>query len=321
MNIPLLQIQGLCKDLGGRRIVDCVDMTVARGEIRGVVGESGSGKTTLARCALRLLQPSAGTCIFDGQNLADLSAAELRRKRSEFQMVFQDSYAALDPRMTIEEILLEPLQIHAIGVLAERRRLLELIDSVSLDSAWMNRRPGELSGGQQQRVGIARALALKPRLLVADEPVSALDVSVQAQILNLLSDLKRQYDLTLVLISHSLYAIHYLCTQVSVMYGGRIVEEAPAQSFFAGAKHPYSRILLESMPVLDAPGSAASCRIVQNPARMDDAGGIGCVFYSNCPRRMDICRNRIPLLKELEPEWLVACFLYENGDRRVAAAD
>ena len=318
MENPLLQVVGLCKDFEGRRAVDHVDMAVARGEIRGIVGESGSGKTTLARCSLMLLKPSSGTICLDGLNLAELSAAELRRKRREFQMVFQDPYAALNPRMTIEEVLLEPLQIHSIGTPEERReRLQELVESVSLDSAWMQRKPSELSGGQQQRVGIARALALKPRLLVADEPVSALDVSVQAQILNLLSDLKNKNNLTLVLISHSLYAIHYLCTHVSVMYGGRIVEEAPASRFFVDPKHPYSQILLESMPVLDAPASGETRKAGKEPPHAGHTRA-GCVFYSNCPRRMSECENTRPQLKELAPEELVACFLYRDSEESAA---
>jgi len=318
MTNPLLQVVGLCKDFEGRRIVDHVNLEVARREIRGIVGESGSGKTTLARCSLMLLNPSAGTVCFDGRNLAELSGTELRQKRREFQMVFQDPYAALNPRMTIEEILLEPLQIHSVGSTREKReRVQELIESVSLDSAWMNRKPSELSGGQQQRVGIARALALKPRLLVADEPVSALDVSVQAQVLNLLSDLKNRYDLTLALISHSLYAIHYLCTHVSVMYGGRIVEEGPASRFFTNPRHPYSQLLLESMPVLGASASVGTRKTAK--AQTDSRNsGTGCVYYFACPRRMDGCKDRRPPLTEPAPGEMVACFLY--GDREDQAA-
>ena len=365
MNNPLLRVEGLCKDFDGRRIVDQVDMAVARGEIRGIVGESGCGKTTLARCSLMLLKPSSGTIWLDGLNLAELSAEELRRKRREFQMVFQDPYAALNPRMTVEEILLEPLQIHSIGTPEDRRqRLGNLVEAVSLDSAWMQRKPSELSGGQQQRVGIARALALQPRLLVADEPVSALDVSVQAQILNLLSDLKSRYNLTLVLISHSLYAIHYLCTHVSVMYGGRIVEEAPTSRFFLDPKHPYSQLLLESMPVVDTsasgeplprlrrgsmrtetwfPGSASvplayaaeTAALPGKPEVLGDVYGetrrkrtvpahacdnrAGCVFYSNCPQRMNECGNTRPQLNDLAPGERVACLLY--GDAEEPAAD
>jgi oligopeptide transport system ATP-binding protein len=312
MTMPLLEIRDLCKSFRGSRslVVDHVDMAVASGEIRGIVGESGCGKTTMVRCSLRLLEPSSGHTYFDGQNLSDLRGVELSRKRREFQMVFQDPYASLNPRMTIEDILLEPLRIHRIGTREEcQQRLSELIDAVSLDTAWMKRKPAELSGGQQQRVGIARGLALKPRLLVADEPVSALDVSVQAQILNLLSDLKKQYDLTLIMISHSLHAIHYLCTHVSVMYRGRIVERAPAAVFFGDPKHPYSRILLDSMPVSDSSTRRSVQGIREDSAQAGNSGS-GCGFYSNCPRRMTVCGELSPELKEFAPGGAVACFLY-----------
>jgi oligopeptide transport system ATP-binding protein len=312
MTTPLLEIRDLCKSFRGNRslVVDRVAMAVASGEIRGIVGESGCGKTTMARCSLRLLEPSSGHTYFDGQNLSNLRGAELRRKRREFQMVFQDPYSSLNPGMTVEDILMEPLRIHQTGTReAQQQRVLELVDAVSLDTAWMKRKPAELSGGQQQRVGIARGLALKPRLLVADEPVSALDVSVQAQILNLLSDLKKQYDLTLILISHSLYAIHYLCTHVSVMYRGRMVEEAPSAIFFRDPKHPYSRILLDAMPVLDSSARRGVRGMREDSAEAGNSGS-GCVFYSNCPRRMKICGENSPEMKKLESGGTIACFLY-----------
>jgi oligopeptide/dipeptide ABC transporter ATP-binding protein len=291
--------------------VDHVSTSVGPEEIRGIVGESGSGKTTLARCSLRLIEPSSGCTYFDGRNLADLSNTELRNARREFQMVFQDPFSSLNPSMTVEDILLEPLRIHAIGSPPERReRLRELIDAVSLDEAWMTRQPAELSGGQQQRVGIARALALKPRLLIADEPVSALDVSVQAQILNLLSDLKRRYALTLVLISHSLYVVHYLCTHISVMYRGRIVEEAPAPSFFEGPRHPYSRMLLEAMPVLD-PSGRKSIRAAKEDLGSAPGTGSGCAFYPYCSQRLSICGEQAPGLSEVASGESVACFLFK----------
>jgi oligopeptide/dipeptide ABC transporter ATP-binding protein len=315
---PIFEIKDLVKDfpaggVSGRRsrVVDHVSTAVAPGEVRGIVGESGSGKTTLARCSLRLIEPTSGGSYFGGRSLADLSRAELRNARREFQMVFQDPFSSLNPSMTVEDILLEPLQIHAIGHRGEQReRLSELIDAVALDEAWMKRRPGELSGGQQQRVGIARALALKPRLLIADEPVSALDVSVQAQILNLLSDLKRRYALTLILISHSLYVVHYLCTQVSVMYRGRIVEEASTASFFAGPRHPYSRMLLAAMPVMDPSGKTSIRAVREDP--MSPAGpASGCAFYPYCSQRLSICRKQTPELREVASGESAACFLFK----------
>lgn len=256
---PLLKVQGLRKEffINGRkdgpplRAVDGVDLEVDAGEVFALVGESGCGKTTLARCILGLLEPTSGSIEFDGMNLKSLSPAALRLKRREFQMVFQDPLGSLDPRMTVREILLEPFQVQQMGDPGKRAAwVAELLEIVGLDSGLSERRPALLSGGQQQRVGIARALALKPRLLVADEPVSALDASVQVRILNLLADLQKRYQLTLFLISHSLPVVRYLATRVAVMQMGRIVEESPADSFFAGPKHPYSQALLESTPVL-----------------------------------------------------------------------
>jgi peptide/nickel transport system ATP-binding protein len=255
MAIPLLETRGLCKDFfsGGlrrtrTRVLDRVDLEIREGEIHGVVGESGSGKTTLVRCCLRLTEPSQGSVFFAGTDLTALSRSELRLKRREFQMVFQDGYASLNPGMTVSESILEPLQIHKVGSrVFQEDRVGELLEAVALNETLAQRYPGELSGGQQQRVGIARALALKPRLLIADEPVSALDVSVQAQILNLLADLKKRHGLTLVLISHSLYVLRYLCTRISVLYRGRIVETAPVSEFFQSPSHPYSRQLLNSL--------------------------------------------------------------------------
>src|SRR5687767_15136976 len=256
---PLLKVKGLRKDFsvaGGHngsqlRAVDGVDLEIDPGETFALVGESGCGKTTLVRCVLRLLEPSSGSIEFDGADLHSLPPADLRRKRREFQMVFQDPLASLDPLMTVRQILQEPFQAQDMGTRRERAVWVEeLLDLAELDPALANRRPAHLSGGQQQRVGIARALALKPRLLVADEPVSALDASVQVKILNLLADLQKRYQLTLFLISHSLPVVRYLATRLAVMRAGRIVEESPADSFFAGPKHPYSRALLESTPVL-----------------------------------------------------------------------
>ena len=315
---PLLQIQGLCKDFRSDvffgktfRAVDGVDMKVDSGEIRGIVGESGSGKTTLARCSLRLIEPSAGSICFAGQDLSGLSAAALRARRKEFQMIFQDPYGSLNPEMTVEQILAEPLQIHRIDNGNFRgRQVRELLEAVSLSESILNRKPFELSGGQQQRVGIARGLILRPRLVIADEPVSALDASVQVQILNLLADLKKQYDLTLILISHSLNALHYLCTRISVMYKGRLVEEASAAGFFSGPKHPYSRSLLRCMPSLDPSGRKFSDPvkgISDSPDRQS-----GCAYHPYCPDKLPECVDQVPVLKGVSTGEAVACFLYSQ---------
>lgn len=317
MGDPLLKVQGLCKDFAGGRIwrdyahvIEHVDMEVHAGEIRGIVGESGSGKTTLARCCLRLLEPSAGFVQFDGLNLADLSHAGLRAKRREFQMIFQNPLESLNSAMTVEEILLEPLEIHKVGDRGyKKRRVRELMEAVSIGESLIYRRPVELSGGQQQRLGIARALALEPRLVIADEPVSALDVSVQAQILNLLAGLKKRYGLTLMMISHSLYALNYLCTSISVMYQGRIVEEAPAAQFFEHPKHPYSRLLYNSIPILD-PLRQKDRRRAQPDAIDTSRPRSGCCFHPRCPYRLSICERQIPALTEISPGEKVACFLF-----------
>ena len=238
---PLLEIRDLSREFpagafarsGVIRAVDCVNLQLYPGEVLGLVGESGCGKSTLARCACKLIEPTSGSIVFDGIDLRSLSSRSLRQKRREFQMIFQNPLASLDPRMTVEAILSEPYELQGLGTRRERKKWIgELMDAVALDGSLAGRLPRSLSGGQQQRIVIARALALKPRLLVADEPVSALDASVQAQILNLLSELQKRYVLTILLISHSLPVIHYLSSRVAVMYLGRIVEDTPADWFF-----------------------------------------------------------------------------------------
>ena len=317
MDAPLLKVRELCKDFyygafrtRSIRVLDNINMEIHSGEIRGIVGQSGSGKTTLARCCLWLIKPSQGTVEFDGDNLALLDPNSLRAKRREFQMVFQDPSASLNPAMTVEEILREPFQVQGIGDRGyQDRRISELMQEVSLDESLRRRRPSQLSGGQQQRVGIARGLALQPRLLIADEPASALDVSVQAQILNLLADLKKRHGLTLILISHSLAVIHYLCSSISVMHQGRIVEEAAAAKFFAEPKHPYSMMLLNTMRI-----SVAASSFSTDPGEADyglRSGALSrCSFHEQCPRSMAVCKSQTPPLNEIHPGHKVACFLY-----------
>ncbi|HYK88055.1 MAG TPA: ABC transporter ATP-binding protein [Acidobacteriota bacterium] len=320
MAIPILSIKNLSKDYSaggiwaGRmiRALDHVSLDIAPGEMLGLVGESGCGKTTLARCALRLTPPTSGSVYFDGVDLNLLSSDALRRKRREFQIIFQDPFAALDPNMRIRQILLEPFQAHGLGTRGDREKWIrELAEAVSLDPLLLSRRPANLSGGQQQRVGIARALSLKPRLLVADEPVSALDVSVQAQILNLLAELQRRFGLTLILISHSLPVVHYLCSRVAVMYLGRIVEEAPASEFFAKPKHPYSELLLQSMPSLTLSGAR-----LPSPGKGElpkaTAPPPGCAFHPRCPHARAQCRKDVPTLSACGLDSRVACFLYTS---------
>ncbi len=314
----LLSVRALCKEFsagglwGGKsiRALDEVDLEVCSGDALGLVGESGCGKTTLARCALRLTDPTSGSVHFDGLDLSTLSPGILRRKRREFQIVFQDTFGSLDPNMNLRQILMEPLEAHGIGTRKEREVCIrEVADAVLLDPSLLSRRPASLSGGQQQRVGIARALALKPRLLVADEPVSALDASVQAQILNLLASLQRRFGLTLILISHSLQVIHYLCSRVAVMYLGRIVEEAPAAAFFAGPKHPYSRLLLRSMPSIGEPRAKP---LGQDAGELpkSTAPPPGCAFHPRCPEAMLQCSQKVPAPTACGTNSKIACFLY-----------
>jgi oligopeptide/dipeptide ABC transporter ATP-binding protein len=318
---PLLSIRNLCKEyrsgglLSGRviRAVDQVNLDVCPGEILGLVGESGCGKTTLARCSLRLTGLTSGAVYFDGADLGSLSRRALRRKRREFQIIFQDPFASLNPNMNIRRILLEPFEAHGLGKRREREEWAEaLAQAVSLDRSLLDRRPASLSGGQQQRAGIARALALRPRLLVADEPVSALDASVQAQILNLLGVLQERFNLTLILISHSFPVVHYLCSRVAVMYLGRIVEEAPAEVFFAKPMHPYSELLLRSTPLLTGPADRPALDRACEALRVT-APPAGCAFHPRCPRVQKQCREEVPALRECAPGVKVACFLYTCG--------
>ena len=316
---PLLEVRGLHVKygtglLGGGRAVHAlagVDLTVEPGETLGLVGESGCGKTTLARCLMMLQAPTEGAVFFDGCDLSRLPPGELRARRREFQMIFQDPAGSLDPRMTIGEILAEPFEVHGLMDTAGRaERVRELLGEVALDAGLLSRRPGELSGGQQQRIAIARALALEPRLLVADEPVSALDVSVQAQILNLLAELRQRRGLTLILISHSLPVVRYLCSRVAVMYLGCIVEEADAEQFFSSPQHPYSQALLASMPSLEFTGEGRARPVLTGDVPSPAARPSGCPFHPRCPKAFARCREAAPALDSRQPGSKVACFLY-----------
>jgi oligopeptide transport system ATP-binding protein len=244
--------RGLFGDASTVRAVDEVSFTIAEGETFGLVGESGSGKTTTGRCILRLIEPTSGEVRFRGENVLQFSRTRLRQARRDMQIVFQDPYSSLNPRMRVGAIVEEPLIIHKIGTRAERRaRVAELFDLVGLDPSQLSRYPHQFSGGQRQRIGLARALALNPSLVIADEPVSALDVSVQAQVINLLMDLQERLKLTYLFIAHDLRLVRHICSRVAVMYLGRIVETGPTEAIFAAPAHPYTRALLSAIPVPD----------------------------------------------------------------------
>ena len=276
---------------GAVRAVDGVSLSVRPGEVLAVVGESGCGKSTLGRLALRLLAPDAGTVRFMGEDLGALSPAALRARRRDMQMIFQDPFASLDPRMTVEEAVAEPLRLHRIVPRGprERERVAELLARVGLRPEHARRWPHEFSGGQRQRIAIARALASGPKLVVGDEPVSALDVSVQAQVLNLLQELIRDLGLTFVLISHDLGVVRHVADRVAVMYLGRIVEEGPAGAVFGAPRHPYTRALLAAVP-----GRGVKAGLVEGDVPSPIAPPPGCRFHTRCPFAEAVCREVVP---------------------------
>ncbi|WP_112323451.1 ABC transporter ATP-binding protein [Oceanibium sediminis] len=304
----------LRKQVGTVKAVDDVTFDIYEGETLGLVGESGCGKSTAGRAILRLYDPTSGSIVIDGKEIAHLEGEALRNLRPTMQMIFQDPQASLNPRMTVGSIIAEPLlEHHAMKPKDRRARVLELMDAVGLNREFASRYPHEFSGGQRQRIGIARALALNPKFIVCDEPIAALDVSIQAQVVNLLEDLQEQFGLTYLFISHDLSMVRHLATRVAVMYLGKIVELAPRDALYADPKHPYTQALLSAVPNPD-PDSVPQNRIILNgdvPSPTNPPKG--CNFCTRCPKVMDICREKDPAWLDLGQGRYAACHLLEDA--------
>jgi peptide/nickel transport system ATP-binding protein len=301
----------LQKTVGTVKAVDDVSFFLHEGETLSLVGESGCGKTTTARCILRAITPTAGAILLsEGGKVLDVAKMpkrELRPLRRQMQMIFQDPFSSLNPRMTIRDIVGEPLRVHGIGSPRERtERVVELLRLVGLRPEYMQRYPHAFSGGQRQRIGIARALALSPRLVIADEPVSALDVSVQAQILNLLLDLQDKLELTLLFVAHDLSVVKHISERVAVMYVGRIVETAPTEELFATPRHPYTEALLSAVPIPD-PRRRADRIVLQGDVADPANTPPGCYFHPRCPYAVAVCREQAPVQEEISPGHFVHC--------------
>jgi len=311
----LVQITNLRKHYdAGRgqtvRAVDGVSFAIERGETLGIVGESGCGKTTLGRCILRLVEPTSGEVRFEGQDLLELKKSDLRRLRRRMQIIFQDPYSSLNPRMTIGDIIAEPMVVYKLqpSRAAARAKVVELLQQVGLFDYMAQRYPHELSGGQRQRVGIARALAMEPSFIVCDEPVSALDVSIQAQIINLLEELQQKLGLTYLFIAHDLAVVRHISDRVVVMYLGKVMEIADRDALYAEPLHPYTQALLEAVPIPDpAIEATREYRVLGGEVPSPLAPPAGCVFHTRCPRATEECKMAVPELREVKPGHFAAC--------------
>lgn len=321
MNEPLLQVKGLKKyfpitaglfnkQIGQVKAVDDLSFVVYRGETLGIVGESGCGKSTTGRMLMRLIEPTEGSILFEKEEVTKLSPKQLRKVRRDMQMIFQDPFASLNPRHTVEKILEEPLIVHGIGSKEERRKKVrEMLEVVGLSSYHAKRYPHQFSGGQRQRIGIARALMTKPKLIIADEPVSALDVSIQAQVLNLLEDLQKEFGLTYIFIAHDLGVVRHISDRVGVMYLGRMVELASSEELYRHPKHPYTKALLEAVPIPD-PEYKKEKQLLTGDLPSPSNPPTGCAFHTRCQACMDICKTIKPEWKEVGNGHYVACHLY-----------
>lgn len=326
----LLQVDGLVKNFpvrrglfgrvaGAVRAVDGVSLQIAAGETLGVVGESGCGKSTLGRLVLRLIEPSAGSVHFEGADLGLLSDAALRARRRSMQIIFQDPYSSLNPRMTVGQTLAEPLMLHGLHSGRRGERVAELLQTVGLAAEHARRYPHEFSGGQRQRIGIARALAVEPKLIVCDEAVSALDVSVQAQVVNLLQDLQRQFGLAYLFIAHDLAVVKHIATRIAVMYLGRIVEIGTKDALFAAPRHPYTQALLAAIP-LPIPGLARERVLLAGDVPSPMSPPAGCHFHPRCAYARALCAQRAPMLEE-HAGHAVACHFWREIPAHHAVPD
>ena len=324
---PLLKVEHLSKEFPAesgmfakrfsKRVVSAVNdisFEIYPGETFGLVGESGCGKSTTGRTIMRLTKPTAGKVFFQGKDVAEMSKHEIKDMRREMQFIFQDPYASLNPRMTIGEIVSEPMTIHGVGTKEERiERVRELLDVVGLNPEHINRYPHEFSGGQRQRVGIARAFALKPKLIICDEPVSALDVSIRSQVLNLMKKLQRERNLSYMFISHDLSVIRFISDRVGVMYLGKLVELAPVKELYSTPRHPYTRALLSAIPIPD-PTVSRERILLQGDLPNPKNPPAGCRFHTRCPFAADECRASEPALTEVAPGCRVACHRAVRGE-------
>lgn len=301
------------RQVGSIKAVDGVSFKVNKGETLGLVGESGCGKSTTGRMLMRLIEPTEGQILFEDREITTLSNKDMRNLRKDIQMIFQDPYASLNPRHTVERIIEEPLIVHKLGNREERKaRVRELLEIVGLSSYHAKRYPHQFSGGQRQRIGIAKALAVNPKLIIADEPVSALDVSIQAQVLNLLEDLQKKLDLTFIFIAHDLGVVRHICNRVAVMYLGRIVEMADTEVLYETPKHPYTKALLSAVPVAD-PEFVQERIILSGDVPSPANPPKGCPFHTRCSEVMDVCKSVVPEFRAIAQGHYTACHLYEEA--------